>query len=252
MAYVATLPIDWATAGAYRHYGRGSRPARHFERYAIARGRFGLGAAATASQLVGAGGSIAAPVITAAAAPGVAAMLGISASLAVPLVGAAFAGVLLGVELLLHSGCGQTCVQTSEWANEAEPLLVQNIQRYFSLSPRTKDDQASALNMFDAIWAGLIQRCGQPGFGTAGKNCIADRQAGACKWKADKPARWPGGVEPGQCFNWFADYRDPIANDTGVVGVGSGLISALSPGAGKSIVLPVLVIGGLVALGLML
>jgi hypothetical protein len=170
-----------------------------------------------AAQDVAKLGGASSGVVTAAAAPAVASALGISAGLAIPIVGAAFAGVLLGVEALLNSGCGQTCVVTSQWANQAEPILRQNILTYFNLpEPRHDSDKQSALNVFDATWAGLTQRCSQPGLGDAGKNCIADRQSGACKWKqtADSPLLGiPGEPQPGACWNWFSGYRDPIAND---------------------------------------
>ena len=196
--------------------------------------RRGLGA--SASQIVGASGSVASPVVTAAAAPAVATALGISASVAIPLVGAAFAGVLFGIEALMNSGCGQSCIVTSQWANQAEPLLRQNIDTYFKQSPRTASDQQSALRMFDAVWAKLVQLCSQPGLSTAGKNCIGDRQAGACKWKATADSPWPGGPVQGSCWNWFNAYRDPIANDAGVVSdavaaaqdVSQGVQSAIS------------------------
>jgi hypothetical protein len=207
-----------------------------------------MGAASTA-QIVGAVGGAAAPVVTAAAAPAVAAALGIGASLAVPIVGAVFAGVLFGVEAILNSGCGQTCIQTSQWANQAEPLLRQNCDTYFGLPQRTKADQASALNVFDAVWAGLTQRCGQPGMGDAGKNCIADRQAGACKWKATADSPWPGGPKAGECWNWFNAYRDVIANDRGVVSDLQGAANQIAQLGGGGSLLPLLAIAGLVALG---
>jgi hypothetical protein len=154
------------------------------------------------------------------AAPAVATALGIGVSVAVPLVGLAFAGVLMGVEALMNTGCGPTCVQTSEWANQAEPLLLQNIQKYFSLpAPRSSVDQQGALNIFDAVWQGLVQRCSQQGLGTAGQHCISDRQAGACQWRqtATSPLlKFPGEPQPGECWNWFSGYRDPIANDATV------------------------------------
>jgi hypothetical protein len=218
--------------------------------------RRGLGDAA---QTVGAVGGASAGVVTAAAAPAVASALGISASLAIPIVGAAFAGILFGVEAILHSGCGQTCVQTSQWANQAEPLLLQNIQQYFSkAAPRTNLDKTSALNIFDAVWAGLVQRCSQPGFGTAGQNCIADRQAGACKWKqtADSPLlKFPGEPQAGACWNWFSGYRDPISNDQTVddsatgqlTSAASSLFSSSGPGGLPGWVIPAALVAALVA-----
>jgi hypothetical protein len=199
------------------------------------------------SQIVGTVGGAASGVVTAAAAPATAAALGIGTSLAVPIVGAVFAGILFGVEELLNTGCGQACIVTSQWANQAEALLKQNLEKYLSLSPRTGSDQQSALNVFDAIWAGLVQRCSQPGLSTAGQNCIADRQAGACKWRDSA----------GACFNWFSGYRDPIANDTDVVDdsaaaqVSSAVSSAL-PDVSSASLVPLALIAALVIVGVML
>jgi hypothetical protein len=138
-----------------------------------------------------------------------------------PVIGAAIVGVTILVTVLLRSGCGQTCVVTSQWANEAEPLLSKNVLAYFETpAPRTRSQQNAALNNFDVVWAALQQRCSQGGLGVAGQNCIADRQAGACKWRqrADSPLlSIPGQPQTGACWNWFSGYRDPIANDPNVV-----------------------------------
>lgn len=143
----------------------------------------------------------------------VAAMLGTAA---IPIVGAVIAGISLGIEAILHSGCGQTCIITSQWANQAEPYLQKNIAAYFQIAPpRPRSVQQVAVANFDAIWNTLVQQCSQPGLGGAGQNCINDRKSGACKWKAiGQP--YPGTPAPGACWNWFNGYRDPIANDTQV------------------------------------
>lgn len=231
MAYVATQP--------YRRIARSS--SRGMASVDYRRCRRGMGA--TGSQIVGTVGGAASGVVTAAAAPATAAALGIGASLAVPIVGAAFAGILLGVEALMNSGCGEACVVTSQWANQAEPLLKQNLQKYLSLSPRTKSDQQSALNLFDAIWAGLVQRCSQAGLSTAGRNCIADRQAGACKWRDSS----------GACWNWHSGYRDPISNDTDVVDdSATAALSSAVAGVSSSSLVPLALIAALVVVGVML
>jgi hypothetical protein len=188
----------------------------------------GLGDAAQGVQL---GSSIGTPVVTgllaahaastAAATGSAASILGMAPAVAVPVIGAAIVGVTILITVLLRSGCGQTCVVTSQWANEAEPLLSKNVLAYFETQgPRTRSQQNAALNNFDVVWAALQQRCSQGGLGVAGQNCIADRQAGACKWRqrADSPLlSIPGQPQPGACWNWFSGYRDPIANDPNVV-----------------------------------
>ena len=145
-------------------------------------------------------------------------VLGIAASSLVPVVGPIIAGITLGIQALVaQSGCGQTCIITSQWANQAEPLLQQNIAEYFALpAPRTLAQQTLTLANFDTVWKRLIELCSQADVGDAGKRCISDRQAGACVWKqtSNSPLlAFPGEPQPGQCWNWQSGYRDPIAND---------------------------------------
>ena len=104
----------------------------------------------------------------------------------------------------IGKGCGQTCITASAYANQAESLLKQNLSAYMALAtPRPQSAQQAALANFTKIWNGLVTACaGVPG--TAGQNCVSDRQAGACKWKDAQ----------GNCWNWFTGYHDPIANDT--------------------------------------
>jgi hypothetical protein len=191
-----------------------------------------MGTAAGTAQGVQIAGSTATPVVSAVAGGSVASILGVSTAVAIPIIGAAIAGVtFLVADLIKNSGCGQTCIETSQWANQAEPLLKQNADAYFSNpAPRTQSQQNAALANFDSIWARLVQMCSDPSTGDAGKRCISDRQAGACTWKASANSPWPGGPAQGQCWNWFNSYRDVIANDPNVVpdSVGSIASSALS------------------------
>jgi hypothetical protein len=132
---------------------------------------------------------------------------GLIPTAAIPFIGPALAGVALVASLLIkNSGCGQTCIQTSQWANQAATALQQNLDAYNALPvPRHVANQQLALQTFDSIWAKLVQMCGDPQWGNAGKRCITDRQRGACTWKNN-----------GQCWDWFIGYRDPIANDPNV------------------------------------
>ena len=171
-----------------------------------------MGDANSAAAAAGTGAAVVASAVSAAAAAG------LIAGAAVPFIGPAIAVVALGIELLIkNSGCGITCVETSQWANQAEPLLQQNVRAYFSLpAPRTQSSQQLALQSFDKIWAALQQQCGQPGTGNAGVRCISDRQSGACTWKQTRLLGIPGEPPLGACFNWFNEYRDTIANDPNV------------------------------------
>jgi hypothetical protein len=173
----------------------------------------GLGA--SSSQVVSA-----ATGATTALAPTIASTIGLTASLgataAIPIVGAAIAGIGFAIEAILNSGCGQSCVITSNWANQAEAQLQQNISAYFAVpAPRPASVQTAALGNFDAVWNYLEQQCNQVP-GAPGQDCISDRQAGACKWKQTTTPPWGSPVQ-GACWNWFNGYRDPIANDPNVV-----------------------------------
>jgi hypothetical protein len=179
-----------------------------------------LGDATSAATAVSAGGAL----LGAGAAVGVPALVsaGVISAAAVPFIGPAIAAITLAVGLLVkNSGCGVTCVETSQWANQAEPLLQKNIASYFDQpAPRAQSTQTVALANFDQIWNTLVQQCGQPGTGNAGVRCVSDRQAGACTWKQTTTStllQYPGEPQPGACWNWFSGYRDPIANDPDVV-----------------------------------
>ena len=181
------------------------------------------GFGATAGQVVQTGVALGSPVGAAVGGGALAASTGIAASLAVPIVGAAIAGVtLLITSLIQNSGCGPTCIQASDYANQAEPLLRQNLNAYFSLpKPRSQSAQAAALANFDAVWGKAVQLWQDPSLGNAGKKAISDRQAGACTWKQtatySPDIMAAGEPQIGQCWSWFSGYRDPISNDPNVV-----------------------------------
>ncbi|MFI5115046.1 MAG: hypothetical protein ACHP7J_07870, partial [Terriglobales bacterium] len=98
--------------------------------------------------------------------------------------------------------------------------------------------------------------CGQSNLGGAGQRCTGDRERGACKWKQTGESPWPGGPKLGECWNWFSAYRDPIANDTGVVpdsaidtsSVTAAVDSLLGGSWSSSSAIPILLVAGLVAL----
>jgi len=146
------------------------------------------------------------------------------------------------------SGCGQTCVLSSNYANQAEALLQQNIAAYFNIpAPRPQSAQAAALANFQAMWNDLEAQCGVASLGSAGQKCITDRQAGACTWKQTAAALPPWGTPAvGACWNWWSGYHDPISNDPAVadtvastagnaVATASTDIASLSSSAGSSI-----------------
>lgn len=148
----------------------------------------------------------------------------------IPVVGPAVAAAAqIGLLLAnVFSGCGKTCVEASNLANQAEPILLQNLQNYLNAPIRYASLQAAALNNFDLTWNALTQACSDPSLGSAGQACISDRQRGACHYQTS-PGGWSqasgnwtyqGAGPQGSgtsCWNWFVGYRDPIANDPGVV-----------------------------------
>ncbi len=169
--------------------------------------RYGFGA--TAEQITQLTGATATPIVAAAAAPAVASILGMSVAVAVPVIGAAIVGVTFAVIGLIQlaKGCGQTCIVTSQWANQAEDVLKRNLAAYMALpAPRPLSAQRAAMANFHAVWNQLQELCGQPGTEAAGVRCITDRQEGACKWRDAQ----------GECWNWFSGYLEPIKNDANV------------------------------------
>lgn len=158
------------------------------------------------------------------------------------------------------SGCGQACIESSNFANQANAALQQNIEGYFAVrTPRPKSVQTAALANFDQLWSWLIssQACGNPQLAAAGQRCITDRQAGGCTWKQPPSSVPPWGTPAaGACWNWFNGYRDPIANDLNVyddsatgqlaAAVGSGPLASIGS-SGATSWWPLALVAGLVA-----
>lgn len=200
----------------------------------------GLGQASRGAQLgvsIGttvAEGASAAAIGAAGSSGAIAVALG-STAIAIPVVGAAIAAVGIAIMAILNSGCGQTCIETSQWANQAEPLLQQNVVSYFAIpAPRPMSVQAAAVQNFMNVWNRLVALCSQPGLGAAGQNCINDRQSGACKWKASATGAYPGQPVQGACWNWWNGYHDPIANDTQVYDDSQTSLVATTGGSGAT------------------
>jgi len=137
------------------------------------------------------------------------------------------------------SGCGQTCVLSTTYANKAEQIFELNIKTYFGLpAPRTDLQKSNSLIIFDTVLADLVKQCSNPALGDAGKACISDRQSGACKWHQTGQPEFPGQPAYGACWNWVNAYRDPIAKDVTVADTlsttTSSLLSSLTGGASSS------------------
>ena len=113
------------------------------------------------------------------------------------------------------SGCGSTCVLSTQYANQAEALLQQNIAAYFAIaSPRPLSAQTAALANFTTIWNDFVTQCHNPALGSQGQTAISERQAGSCAWKQPASSVPPWGVPAaGACWNWWSGYHDPISSD---------------------------------------
>jgi hypothetical protein len=149
-------------------------------------------------------------------------------------IGAAIGAAVAGVTLLISKVFAPDTdkIYTTDIVNAVEPYMKQNLQAYLS-SGHTKSEQTQALANFDYLWAKVKEGCDPNRFHDAAVACIADRSPGG-KW------------------NWFAYYRDPIANDPnvkpdpGVVGTATSDIVAAVGDNG------LLLLGlGLVAVGVM-
>ena len=142
------------------------------------------------------------------------------------------------------SGCGQSCVLSSQYANQIEALLKQNLNTYLALNPRYYSAQQAAIGVANALLNDLKQQCSNPQLGTAGQNCISERlDASACHWKDSS----------GNCWNWIIGYFNPIANDTAVVPDPVAPVNAAATAADSAVssiassvsgMSPVLLIGG--------
>jgi hypothetical protein len=168
--------------------------------------RLGMGAiAATTPQLISTAGGVAGSTLAATIALW-APLIGVTGPVGLAIAGGVAAVTAILGALGVGSGCGSTCIQASNDANQIETQMRANLAAYQA----GQIDGTTAVANFDQLWTGLENACNQIG-GGAGQNCISDRQQGACKWRDSS----------GACWNWFIGYRDPIA-------IGSGGGSAAS------------------------
>lgn len=178
--------------------------------------RYGIG---DASSTVSNTASIASATLSV---PKVAAIIGISSKTAALIAGPIIGGVALAAMIWLNRKGPKQKEATTQYVNEAEPILQQNLTAFMN-GPKTEEDKEFALAVFDKIWAEVVNACSQSSMGNPGKACIEDRKQGACKWTD----------ENGECWNWFIGYRDPIANSptnssiTSVAGIANTLEDTL-------------------------
>lgn len=188
----------------------------------VRRNARGMGAITQAQILSGSAAAASSSVAALAAAGAIAGPVGLAISAGIALAS-------LAINAIMNSGCGQTCIVSTGFANQANAALQQNIEAFFAprisggnydpTIPLTLSSQMAALANFDALWAWLQapQQCGNPALAAPGQRCITDRQAGACTWRQPASSVPPWGTPPaGSCWNWFNGYRDPIANATNI------------------------------------
>jgi hypothetical protein len=106
---------------------------------------------------------------------------------------------IMGVGLLINKfrKRGTQKRAASQIADEVEALMQQNLQAFLA-SDRTEADKQAALQNFDDLWNEFVRQVRL--YGAPGEQGILDRQR--------EPVvgdRLPG-------VDWFALYRDPIAN----------------------------------------
>jgi hypothetical protein len=109
-----------------------------------------------------------------------------------------------------------TKIQASQIVDQIEAQTLKPMRVSWQALPanqKTVSMQAHYLNVFDQAWSAVMQGCSNPALGSAGQNCIGDRQRGACHYT--QTGQTPGA--PPNCGNWFVWYRDPIANDPNVI-----------------------------------
>jgi hypothetical protein len=182
-------------------------------------------------------------------------------------VGAAIAGLVAAAYAIanLFGGCGETCVEATNLANQAASIIDQAYTQYMNAPVHYASMQTAYLQLFDGTWSALVKACSNPALGAAGQRCISDRQAGSCAyktspggWKQSSDGSWAY-IEPGlngsgsACWNSFIGRRDPVANDPTVVPDPGGVSSLLSSVTGGGSIMGVpapLAIGGLALLGL--
>lgn len=119
--------------------------------------------------------------------------LGATAAAAIPIAGAVIAVGTL-VYSLFHNSLGlQQDADTTAAVNQGMTLMANNLAAW-NASNKSLATQAQCLQNFDQAWQAIVNFCGQASEGSPGQRCISERQRGGK-------------------YDYFAAYRDPIAND---------------------------------------
>jgi len=180
---------------------------------------------------------------------------------AAPFVAAAAALVSL-IGNLFH-GCGNTCIQATQYANQAGSQLDTLLAQYWALpTPRPYAAQQAYLQTCQQIFAWLQQMCSNPALGQAGQRCISERLTQrACPSTLNDSNIGGGNID--FCDYWSVFYN-PVLNDPNVESPTQSTSSPASTGGSTTAssgtasagttpdLAPLLLIGGLIALALFL
>ncbi len=105
-----------------------------------------------------------------------------------------------------------TKIEATHIVDQAQAQYLQpNLDTWRALSPehKTVSAQTASLALVDYVFGKIQQGCSNPALGTAGQHCISERlvRGGTAPWCPN-----PGNTG----CDWYALFRDPIANDPDV------------------------------------
>ena len=128
-------------------------------------------------------------------------------------------GNILGPIVASFNGCGQTCVQATQYANQANTALQQALNVYMSAPIHYKSAQTATLAQMQAVFDALRQACSNPALGSAGQRCISDRlvEGAVTSWCNGKVG-----------CDWITAYYNPVLNDPNVVADPASVASLLT------------------------
>lgn len=132
------------------------------------------------------------------------------------LAAAALVGPLTSIIKGMISGCGQSCIEATKYADTAAVYLDKLKTEYLRQpQPRCREAQQATLQYIDGVFSWLEQGCMAVG-GDAGRRCIDERiRPGVdAPWCANSPDA--SKIRTANGCNWIALFRDPVANDPNV------------------------------------
>lgn len=110
----------------------------------------------------------------------------------------------------LFKGCGATCTQATQYANQASDALTNLLNLYMSQPVHYRSAQQATLQHMDDVFSMLQRACGNPALGPAGQRCISERLV------MGGTAPWCPTPDHTGC-DWITAFRMPVANDPDVV-----------------------------------